>query len=162
MWIFLVWIWARTLLQQISACSCVCSGCTFWCSKSQNCGPWSQTPPKGKRAAQRRGLRWPTRGRRQPVALTLTHFGSVMAVTSPQIPLPVWAGPDRPDLCLTALPAGTMTDRSPAHLPFSNLVHLCLRTLTDSHNMQISSVCSHSFYSSSARIRLKTKRDSGY
>lgn len=46
-------VWAHTL--QMSDINCLCSSCTLWCNKSQNCGPWSQTLPKGKSSAQRQG-----------------------------------------------------------------------------------------------------------
>lgn len=100
---FLLSIWARTLTH------------TLWW-RFKNCAPWSQTPPKGSPRHSSGALA----AHRKTEAACCPHpdtFWYCHGCDKPQNPSPVWSDHDRPDLCLTALPTGRLTDWLTAHPP---------------------------------------------
>lgn len=59
--------------------------CTLWCNQN-HCGQWNWHPQRDS-CTTLAGLWWHTWRRKKPVALILTHFGPVTAVTSPKSPM---------------------------------------------------------------------------
>lgn len=64
--------------------------CTLWCNQN-HCGQWNWHPQRDS-CTTLAGLWWHTWRRKKPVALILTHFGPVTAVTSPKSPMQTVTG----------------------------------------------------------------------